>query len=537
MYKNYTYMFTNPLIEEGLDDRTNHVIVGELPLTNVSFTKQLNSVGTFTGELLISGVNTTALNVFDSTSPAKRGLIVMENGSPIWGGIIWDRSYSSDSQKIIVTAKEFLSYLDRRKVIWKMDINDVTTSPISGGTRITYENRTALPSPFIVGQTVTITGVNPSAFNITGAIVAASAFSFDIDVTPAITATYVASPQFATVTSCSASGGVLTYVASNSFKSGQVVKIVNASNEIFNTTGVITAANAVSFALSTNFTGSASATTADAYTLRGTAIAAEAVFTNAEQFDVVNSMLKLTKSLPNGDIKIIAYTGSPSGVEVSKTYYSYEMKTVLSAITDLSQSGNGFDFDLNLYNVNVGGVDFTFKELALYYPRKGNIYSHTSTNEAVPVFEFPAGNVVSYEYPEDGIITANTFYAVGAGSNEGQLIATSVNTDAVSTDTDYPILEEAGNYSDIEDWALLSQISASAVAAVSYPPVVIKMVISGSVGVDYSTGDDARVRIIDSRFPTGLDAIYRIIAVTIQPGEDGPERITVTLANPTGVAI
>jgi hypothetical protein len=47
----------------------------------------------------------------------------------------------------------------------------------------------------------------------------------------------------------------------------------------------------------------------------------------------------------------------------------------------------------------------------------------------------------------------------------------------------------------------------------------------------YNIGDDARLIITDSRFPTGLDEIYRIVGLNIQPGEDGPERVTITLTN------
>ena len=52
----------------------------------------------------------------------------------------------------------------------------------------------------------------------------------------------------------------------------------------------------------------------------------------------------------------------------------------------------------------------------------------------------------------------------------------------------------------------------------------------------YSIGDDARIMILDNRFPSGLDEIYRIVGVSVQPGEDGPERATLTLTQGAGEA-
>ena len=45
----------------------------------------------------------------------------------------------------------------------------------------------------------------------------------------------------------------------------------------------------------------------------------------------------------------------------------------------------------------------------------------------------------------------------------------------------------------------------------------------------YEVGDDARIMITDNRFPNGLDAIYRIVGASVEPGEDGPERVTLSL--------
>jgi hypothetical protein len=50
----------------------------------------------------------------------------------------------------------------------------------------------------------------------------------------------------------------------------------------------------------------------------------------------------------------------------------------------------------------------------------------------------------------------------------------------------------------------------------------------------YQIGDDARIIIRDVRFPNGIDELYRIVGLTVEPGEDGPERVTLTLTQGTG---
>jgi len=65
---------------------------------------------------------------------------------------------------------------------------------------------------------------------------------------------------------------------------------------------------------------------------------------------------------------------------------------------------------------------------------------------------------------------------------------------------------------------------------------VVKIVTSPALDPvlgTYAIGDDARIRISDDRFPNGIDAVYRIVGLTVTPGETGPERVTLTLSLPT----
>lgn len=252
-------------------------------------------------------------------------------------------------------------------------------------------------------------------------------------------------------------------------------------------------------------------------------ITADTVFNNVDQLTVAQTLFNNAQAVASGNIGVIVGTET-SGVLVTRTYYNYELKQVYGAVQDLSRALDGFDFNIRVSYVS--GVPT--KTLQLGYPRLGTVYSVTSIT--APVFNLPAGNIVEYAYPEDGSIAANRIYGLGAGSNEGKLIST--QSDATKLTDGWPLLEDQANYSDITDATLLDEITLGVVNGLSYPPTTIKVVVPAYQDPQYGTysiGDDARLIITDNRFPNTLDEVYRIVGLNVQPGEDGPERVTITL--------
>ena len=359
----YRYLFA---------DLLSNQILAELPITNVNFTQQLNSAGTFSGSILITDSTETASNLFNATIPARTALYVDRDGVLVWGGIIWSRDYDSDSQHISINAQEFESYFSRRR------------------------------------------------------------------------------------------------------------------------------------------------------------ITSNAVFTLTDQLAIARSLITTAQSVAGGNINVV--TGSEtSGILINRTYYATELKPVYQALMDLSQSTQGFDFNIQ---VSYNSANQPIKTLKLNYPQSGTRYS--SSNPTAPVFEFPASNIITYSYFEDGSLTANTFTVFGAGSNEGQLQAVATNSAQITAG--WPLLEDVANYSDLTDSTLLSNISTGRLNASINPPVSLKIIAppySAPVLGSYGIGDDVRVRIKDERFPNGLDAIYRLIALSVTPGESSGERDTLSLTLPT----
>lgn len=94
-------------------------VVGELELYGVYCTRVLSQPGNFQGTFrLNSDTATRNAHLLDATTPGKYGLEMIRNGTAIWGGIIWSRSYAAPGQTMQVYANTWESYFDRM-VFWK----------------------------------------------------------------------------------------------------------------------------------------------------------------------------------------------------------------------------------------------------------------------------------------------------------------------------------------------------------------------------------------------------------------------------------
>jgi len=257
-------------------------------------------------------------------------------------------------------------------------------------------------------------------------------------------------------------------------------------------------------------------------------ITTDTAFFGTDQLTAAQTIITNAQSAINGNIGVVVGSET-SGVTIVRTFYGYEYKTVLSAIQELSKSSTGFDFNIYVYYDSNGNPA---KLLRLGYPRYGRKYSATS--QSVPVFELP-GNMVEYTWPEDGSIATNYLYGIGAGANPGKLLTTAYDGSKIASG--WPLLEDQTNYSDVSDPTLLANLAAGQVAITSYPPTTIKITVPASLDPvlgSYEVGDDARIRILDDRFTTQLDTVYRIVGFSVQAGENNqPELVTITVTATT----
>jgi len=394
----YRYV-TTQLYKSG--STANPVIV-ELPFTRVNFTTQLSTVGTFTGELLLSGIDPNTMNIDAGTTPGKTALYVFKGNNPVWSGVIWNREWDSATQMLKITAQEMISYYQHRR--------------ISGFTTSSYYNANA-------GGT----GI----------------------------------------------GGL--------------------------------------------------------------------VYTNLDPITILNDIFNGATAKANGNIGVSLSPSNPStsGGSVTRTYFDFELKSVYQAWKDLATNSTFFDFITTPY-ISAGAIG-TYLQLGS--PTIGTAYSATTTTSTN--LQFP-GNIISYNFVEDGSRVANYLYGVGYGANQNRLIAKYYdNTKIVTSGTTWPILEDNIGFVDVVNQTLLNGITSGKLAAISYPPTTIQVVIPSYIDPvygSYNLGDQVKLMITDDRFPTatssaGLSGIYRIIGIDVEPGETGPDRITLTLNLPLATTL
>lgn len=250
---------------------------------------------------------------------------------------------------------------------------------------------------------------------------------------------------------------------------------------------------------------------------------AVARLSNIDMFQVVQMLVSITQNTGNQDIGI-RVAGDLSGVLVSPTYTTTDYKNIYQGILDLSQGNNGFDFNVD---VSYDGYGVPQKTMTLGYPELG--YRYTATDPNAPTLQLP-GNILDYSYFEDGTLMATNITTIGAATTTGG---------AFSTTGGYPGYDLALNYSDLTSIDLLSDIALGRLDATLTPPTTLKITQVASqeptVG-KVSPGDDVRVSIRDARFPTGLNAVYRVSSLTVTPNESGgPEQITYALTQPNNI--
>ncbi|MGY0067727.1 hypothetical protein ACWZEH_13045 [Streptomyces sp. QTS137] len=100
----YTYLFT--------DLRTD-ALLAELPLSSVSYSFELNGIGTLRGTIPYSD-ETLPLDPETASQPGRTAVYVDRDGVLVWGGIVWTRDRVKGGKSI--QAAEFLSYFQHRYV-------------------------------------------------------------------------------------------------------------------------------------------------------------------------------------------------------------------------------------------------------------------------------------------------------------------------------------------------------------------------------------------------------------------------------------
>jgi len=422
------------------------------------------------------------------------------------------------------------------------------TYTITGATRTSTTITYTATNSFVVGDVVTISGISPSQFNATDVVVTART-STTFRISKTTTGTYssgglaykdnpvIAELPFTGVNFSSQLNsvgnfqghvllsGINAYTA-NAFDAtipGKTVLWViytdpSAATAIPVWSGVIWARE---YDSSNQSLGIAASEMLSLYGRRR--ISTNKVYaTFTDPAVIATQLMQYAEALtPHGKTGL-RYNNGTSIYSTKMEYQGYELKPVYQAIKDLS--ARFFDFRIQPYWNTTSGALYNRFEIGI-----GTDYSPTSPTATV--FQFP-GNVVEYKFPEDASGAVNRLYGLGYGSNNKSLRATAIDPALIGPTGTWPLLEDTASYTDIPDQQLLKDLTKGQLNATSYPPTTLEIVLPPYVDpyyTDYEVGDQARIEIRDDFFPFGYTDIMRIVAISVNPGENGPSRITVTL--------
>lgn len=105
-------------------DLVSLAMLGELPLSNVSWTQVLNGAGAFSAEMPLNVPRQTSAGVYASkatellsATTTGRSLVVVErNGQFMDAYILWTRTYDSQTQRVNLAGKSIWSYFEHRLI-------------------------------------------------------------------------------------------------------------------------------------------------------------------------------------------------------------------------------------------------------------------------------------------------------------------------------------------------------------------------------------------------------------------------------------
>jgi hypothetical protein len=345
--------------------------------------------------------------------------------------------------------------------------------------------------PFKAGDEVTITGVDPVAYNITGAVyyVAPETKKLFTILNAGLPAAYASGGQVS---------GYITVNAENSLAAGDKIAISDVIPNSYNTAeATVVSATASTFVLQS--------ANVEAYTSGGNVNVVVPATGEAR----MEAKLALNTYGPfpgNADIGIEFSTNDYSGVNIANnTYRGYELRSIGEELDEYSDTVDGFEYRIDCaYDPATSSFTRTFVLLPInfpYPPDPGEVSPLSRFGADRYVFEYP-GNINNVTVDESAENAATRFFVVGnisdLGSDASQPYSVASATDLIAGG--WPILDGAATR---QDAYLESQLYGYAQRYLSEfrPPVTdIKISVNGSLDPvigSYSPGDWCAVIIYD----------------------------------------
>ncbi|ABD94213.1 unknown [Streptomyces phage mu1/6] len=245
-----------------------------------------------------------------------------------------------------------------------------------------------------------------------------------------------------------------------------------------------------------------------------------------DQAWIVWSLLRYAEADPSGAGTIHVDTNplvNPTGVTRTRTYDPSQQRTdILTLISQLAAVDGGFDWGIQA-GWNPDGS--RYRRWAVWSPRRGRPASATGF-----LWQYgPGGNIVTPDWPEDGMQYANRCWARGSGA--GQDVVTGVAEAPDQWAAGYPLMESVETFDGVTQLNTIqahAQASLTARTQATTAPTFTVDADADPVLGSYTVGDSA-VFAIDpgAYYPAGLVRELRILSIKVSV-TGGPEKVALT---------
>ncbi len=149
----YRYIFCDLL--------TNQVIA-ELPCYGVYFNRRLSGKGSCTATVALDSSGYNNSDIIEATIPGRTSLYIDREGGLVWGGILWSRTYQSQSKSLSLTGETFesffaKSYVESSLTQTNVDLRTIVVNLVNQMQAKPYSNiGIVVPSAFSGGASATV---------------------------------------------------------------------------------------------------------------------------------------------------------------------------------------------------------------------------------------------------------------------------------------------------------------------------------------------------------------------------------------------
>lgn len=233
----------------------------------------------------------------------------------------------------------------------------------------------------------------------------------------------------------------------------------------------------------------------------------------ADQLAIARQIITYAQSLPGGDLSIEMDPSQLSGVLRDRSYSRYDLPRLGDMLDKLASVQGGFEWRIQIYRSDDG---VRHRVLRLGYPEL--------TLGGQPTVLSSPGPVTAYALPEDATQQANSWQSRGASvdtdvSTESVPLMSALLTTPADIAAGWPLLENSSDYSTVETQDVLDSHAAADLGRALRPVTVPSVTIVGQAPP--ALGSTIRLRITDTWYYDGLDALYRLVGYKVAPEERG----------------